>query len=297
MFPLLRSSRLFPRVSSSNFLFFSSVSNFHFSRRPSLIEIFGRHFSSNSSKFSTSTSNSSNFSSSNTSPDVRSSILSLALTKVPDHGFSFSAVESAVLDLGLSPGLIGIFPSPALDLIDHFHSEADKSLAEHLKSEGEKFLSRSPIDRLRYLIQYRLSLQIPFLSHWVDALALQAAAPAIPTSLPRLLRLIDELAFLSGDRSTNFDWYSNRALISAVYLSSELHLITDRSHEYSSTWKFLDRRLADLAILQRLPSEFHSNVGLIASAAFNSISALVGKSAAAASAGNSQQNEQKNHKS
>ena len=50
------------------------------------------------------------------------------------------------------------------------------------------------------------------------------------------------------------NWYSKRLTLAAVYKTTELFMITDKSENFEETWKFLDRRFADLrsyASLQR----------------------------------------------
>lgn len=40
-----------------------------------------------------------------------------------------------------------------------------------------------------------------------------------------------------------FSWYSKRALLAAIYKSTELSMIQDRSEDFIDTWEFLDRRI------------------------------------------------------
>ena len=42
-----------------------------------------------------------------------------------------------------------------------------------------------------------------------------------------------------------FNWYTKRAILAAVYKATELRLLTDRSENFSETWAFLDSRLED----------------------------------------------------
>ncbi|CAN0382839.1 unnamed protein product [Scytosiphon promiscuus] len=48
--------------------------------------------------------------------------------------------------------------------------------------------------------------------------------------------LADELAFLSGDRSTDLAWYGKRGVIAGMYASTELFMLTDESEGLSETW-------------------------------------------------------------
>lgn len=56
------------------------------------------------------------------------------------------------------------------------------------------------------------------------------------------------------------NWYSKRAMLGAVYVSTELYMITDRSANYVDTWSFLNRRLEDVAVVGKLPSEVQAGM-------------------------------------
>ena len=51
------------------------------------------------------------------------------------------------------------------------------------------------------------------------------------------------------------NWYSKRALLAGVYVSTELFMLSDRSLDYISTWDFLDRRLNDVYQIGKLPKQ------------------------------------------
>ena len=44
-----------------------------------------------------------------------------------------------------------------------------------------------------------------------------------------------------------FNYYTKRASLAAVYKATELHMIQDSSEDFQETWHFLDRRLSNLA--------------------------------------------------
>lgn len=41
-------------------------------------------------------------------------------------------------------------------------------------------------------------------------------------------------------------WYSKRVAVTAVYKSTELSLMNDKSPGFAETWSFLDRRISDM---------------------------------------------------
>lgn len=93
-----------------------------------------------------------------------------------------------------------------------------------------------------------------------QALAVMALPQNAPTSLSNLTHLIDEMWYLAGDSSVDMNWYSKRALLAAVYTSSEWYMTTDHSLEYSETFKFLDRRLQDTAVIGKTSAQMRNVV-------------------------------------
>lgn len=96
------------------------------------------------------------------------------------------------------------------------------------------------------------------------------AYPAnIPMAVTHLAELVDDILYYAGDKSpdvrvlalfvhaymyahTNdqFEWYTKRAGLAAVYTSTELFMTQDYSTDYAETFRFLERRLEQAKRLQ-----------------------------------------------
>jgi ubiquinone biosynthesis protein COQ9 len=93
----------------------------------------------------------------------------------------------------------------------------------------------------------RLEMILPFEATWAQALGVLALPYNIPVAAGLLHASSDEILFVCGDESTDFSWYTKRALISTLYAASELHMLSDQSPLKADTWSFLERRLDDYA--------------------------------------------------
>jgi ubiquinone biosynthesis protein COQ9 len=82
-----------------------------------------------------------------------------------------------------------------------------------------------------------------------------------------LYRTVDAMWYAAGDTSTDYNFYSKRALLAGVYAATLLCWLNDNSDGFSATWAFLDRRIAEVLrapkamaranrILERLPDPF-----------------------------------------
>ena len=55
-----------------------------------------------------------------------------------------------------------------------------------------------------------------------------------------------------GDNSTDFNFYTKRALLSGVYTSTMLYWFSDNSEDFEDTWKFLANRIADVMQIEKV---------------------------------------------
>lgn len=57
-----------------------------------------------------------------------------------------------------------------------------------------------------------------------------------------------------------FNWYTKRVSLAAVYKSTEIYLIQDRSEDYTDTWNFLENRLEDVVSAGHLARNVRNGV-------------------------------------
>uniref|UniRef100_A0A8C0AR41 Ubiquinone biosynthesis protein n=1 Tax=Buteo japonicus TaxID=224669 RepID=A0A8C0AR41_9AVES len=142
-------------------------------------------------------------------------ILTAALEFVPQHGWTAEAIAEGAKTLGLSVAAAGMFHSDGSELILHFVSQCNTKLSELLEQEQ------------------KLALSILLLPH------------NIPSSLNLLTSMIDDIWQYAGDQSTDFNWYTRRAVLTGIYNTTELVMMQDSSPDFEDTWRFLENRVAD----------------------------------------------------
>ncbi len=72
-----------------------------------------------------------------------------------------------------------------------------------------------------------MSLQIPYINRWNEAMALGILPSNVLTTKNLLWSYADDIWYLAGDRSMDYNYYSKRTLFLAVYASTEMYMITD----------------------------------------------------------------------
>jgi ubiquinone biosynthesis protein COQ9 len=77
-------------------------------------------------------------------------------------------------------------------------------------------------------------------------MAFFALPPNGPLGLSCLYRTVDAVWHGIGDRSTDYNFYSKRLLLSGVYSSTLMFWLNDKSDGEEATWAFLDRRISEV---------------------------------------------------
>ncbi|KAF2147293.1 uncharacterized protein K452DRAFT_354722 [Aplosporella prunicola CBS 121167] len=180
-------------------------------------------------------------------PPVESSILSSALSHVPTHGFTATALKLGAREAGYLDVSTNLFPRGAFDLIQYHLVMRRLGLRDSVQFPQESEGKRVGVGaKVRLLTLERLRANKPIIHKWQEALAVMAQPSYVPASLAELGKLADEIWFLAGDTSVDSSWYTKRASLSAIYSSAEVFMTQDQSTDFKDTERFLDSRLEDL---------------------------------------------------
>jgi ubiquinone biosynthesis protein COQ9 len=188
----------------------------------------------------------------------RDAAIDAMLPNVPFDGWTIRALRSGLAAAGLPEDEATIlFPGGAADMIAVFCDLADRRMTEAAAHLPETKLTA----RVRAIISLRLAMNRPHkeaVRRAASVLALpgNARAAAMITA-----RTIDAIWHAAGDRSTDFSWYTKRAILTAVYASTLLFWLRDTSEADADTHAFLDRRLHCVGRVTRLRARAGSLLG------------------------------------
>ena len=169
----------------------------------------------------------------------RDAALDILVADIPFPGWTIAALRTAA-----GPDADLLFPGGPVDMVESWIDLADRRMLASPIIEG-----RVP-DRVRAVIVRRLEASRPFKEAVRRGLAVLATDPAASTRT--LLRTVDAVWHTAGDRSADWNWYSKRAILAAVYGSTLLFWLADMSEEDGATLAFLDRRLAGVGRISRI---------------------------------------------
>ena len=69
-----------------------------------------------------------------------------------------------------------------------------------------------------------------------------------------LWQTCDQIWYLAGDRSTDYNYYTKRSLLGYVYTSSVLYWLSDESADYLETKKFIRLKIQEVLKLGKWKS-------------------------------------------
>ena len=186
-----------------------------------------------------------------TPDELRPALAGAALAEVPFEGWTMAALRRGAHELGMVPGDIErAFPAGPRDLLEYWAAMNDEHMIDALaKVDLDAFKVR---ERIALAVKLRLTHAAPHREAMRRSLSFLALPQNAALGARLLYRTADTIWYAVGDRSTDHNFYTKRALLAGVYAATVLYWVEDRSEGAIETWAFLDRRLADVMRIPKL---------------------------------------------
>jgi len=180
----------------------------------------------------------------------RRDILNAFLGHAAFDGWTDRSLKAAARDTGRDMAEVSLlFPRGMRDLLTFFSDEMDRALIE--KAEKMDFTVLKMRERITELVRLRLLV----MERHREAARRAGLTMALPVYMDvgarTLAATVDTIWRLAGDTSTDWNYYTKRAILSGVYASTALTWFADNSPGYEDSWAFLDRRIADVMKIER----------------------------------------------
>lgn len=193
--------------------------------------------------------------------EIRARLLRAALPDIAFDGWQPEILGRAVEQAGVDPnaGLLA-FPKGMDDMLAYFFHEGDRSMQMHLAA--------APMpERIREKIAAAVKSRLLVDQDNREALRRAMAALALPGRASLAIKLTYQTTDLiwrwAGDQSTDYNFYSKRALLASIIGSTRLVFISDDSDDFARSWDFLDRRIENVMQFEKLKA---SQTGRLAQA-------------------------------
>lgn len=182
--------------------------------------------------------------------DDKRAILKAALVEADFGGWTLETLRAAADKAAVTRAHQRlVFPRGVLDLLEFYSQTADDAMAEQLDARDITAL------KIREKITLAVRLRIEILARHKaaarHALHHLASPPFAPEGLKLLYRTVDRIWREIGDTSTDFNFYTKRALLAGVYGSTLATWTEDLSEGAEKTWAFLDRRIEDVMKIEK----------------------------------------------
>jgi ubiquinone biosynthesis protein COQ9 len=173
-------------------------------------------------------------------------------------GWTQAAVDSAATQLGIDPVQARLaMPKTQAGMIDLYILEVDRALEAWFtpkRLEGMKIR-----EKIRGLVWRRLEIMEPAREAVRRGLAILAMPQNLPLAVRISWRSADLMWRIAGDTSTDFNHYTKRMTLGAVYGSTLLVWLDDQSEGHADTAAFLDRRIDDVMKFEKLKAEWRGS--------------------------------------
>lgn len=182
--------------------------------------------------------------------EIRAQIFEEARTEAAFDGWSARLIDMAADNLEIDKGKARLaFPKGVEDLLSYGSHKADAQMLARL---AEFDLAQMKI-REKVTLAVRLRLEV--LLEDKESASRAVHALALPHHAPLATRLVydtvDAIWRGIGDNSTDFNFYSKRAILAGVYSSTMMRMFSDTSEDHADTWAFLDRRIENVMQIEK----------------------------------------------
>jgi ubiquinone biosynthesis protein COQ9 len=173
-------------------------------------------------------------------------------------GWTQAAVDSAAAQLGIDPVQARLaMPKTQAGMIDVYIQEVDRGLEAWFTPE--RLQGMKIREKIRALVWRRLEIMGPAREAVRRALAILAMPQNVPLALRTGWRTADLMWRIAGDTSSDFNHYTKRMTLGAVYGSTLLVWLDDQSEGWTETAAFLNRRIDNVMRFEKFKAEWRGS--------------------------------------
>jgi ubiquinone biosynthesis protein COQ9 len=174
--------------------------------------------------------------------ELRPLLIAAMLPHVAFDGWSEAALLAGARSAGIDEDIARVaFPGGATAMVAAYITRADARLVESLAAQD--IMSMKVRERIRRAVATRLEQAEGEREAVRRALAVLAMPQNLPLAAKTLWRTADTMWRGAGDTATDYNHYTKRAILGAVYSATLLVWLDDASEGHAETLAFLDRRI------------------------------------------------------
>lgn len=180
-----------------------------------------------------------------TKKDLRQKFLNEVKSEVPFYGWTKEMLFSVETKLKLDKNYhVLLFPGDLKEIVTEYEKELDEYM---IKSFNKKYAKK----KMRVRDKVKEAVKIRLKGHNKETKILLSKLNQFyfdfnnfGLAYKNFWRTVDKIWYLAGDKATDFNYYTKRGLLFAVYKSTFLYYINTDSEEES--WVFLEKRIENV---------------------------------------------------
>ena len=184
--------------------------------------------------------------------DIRDRFLLAILPHVAFEGWSQDAVVAGTRDLEKKPEFDNktfelTFPGGLSELATHFSNWTDRSMLVEMDKLDMSSLKMR--ERISASVRCRIKVLSPHREAVRYCMSFLTSPSNASITLKSTYKTVNEIWYEVGDQSTDFSFYTKRAILSLVLGSTILYWLADDGDgqgNFPDTWAFIDRRISDV---------------------------------------------------
>lgn len=174
--------------------------------------------------------------------ELRSTLIGAVAANAAFDGWNDRAVATAAQMAGVDGDLARLaFSGGAMAMIDSWFVSVDMAMAQRLPAD--QLAAMKIRERITALVEARLAILAPHRESLRRALAIMAMPHHVAHAARLGWRSADAMWRLAGDTATDFNHYTKRLTLSAVYASTIAVFVDDDSDGHADSRAFLARRI------------------------------------------------------
>ena len=192
--------------------------------------------------------------------DMRKKILNEIKPNIISEGWNdnliinFSKLSKNSLD-----ELQVLFPDGYEELLQLYLDQINENMTD--KSKKLDLLRLKVHERIREIIKLRLKIMLKE-KKIISKTFLYLLIPTnYKLASKNLYRTIDQIWFLAGDNSTDFNFYSKRIILASIYTNTILHFINN--DKIDKTYNFLDSQLKRVSKIPKIKKGIKNIISVV----------------------------------
>lgn len=180
--------------------------------------------------------------------------IEVMLCHVPFDGWTETTMRHTADELGMSASDVKLlFPNGVIGVIETGLKDIDNRMVKIFMERFNAEIDTMPVHvKIKELLLVRFELLQPHKEAIRKLLVFMAQPRHAMLGTNFVYTTLDRVWRAAGDRSTDYNFYTKRATLGAVYGSTLLAFLDDDTPDMQKTRAFLGRRLKDVANVPKL---------------------------------------------